>query len=163
MLPYSIVTNPRLEKLLVEYGKSHQNKINILIHWIFEPSAIYAVLALFWDLKIPFSIADIPEVRGMTLVIICLLLYFAWLSPPLAVVLTFFATVFSYWVKLLAVNITIPIWQFALQLFLVSWTALFLGHKIEGNFPSVFKNPHLIFIGPVWLLAKSGLVQKKSG
>ncbi len=29
-----------------------------------------------------------------------------------------------------------------------------LGHKIEGRVPSVFQNPNLIFVGPVWLMRR---------
>ena len=163
MFPYSTVINPRLERLLAEYRESHQNKINVLIHWLFEPLAIWAVFALFWNLPIPVGIAGIPGLNGMTLLVLCLLAYFAWLSPPIAIVLTFFAVIFSYLVTLVVASITIPVWQLALPLFAASWIALLLGHRIEGNYPSVFKNPHMIFIGPVWLLIKTGLVRQRHG
>jgi uncharacterized membrane protein YGL010W len=161
MFAYSTAISSRLDRLLAEYAKSHQNKINVLLHWIFEPLAIWAILALFWSLPIPFGIAEISGINGMTLLELCLLTYFARLSLPIAFVLTFFAIIFSYLVTLFAASFTLPVWQFALPLFVVSWIILFLGHKIEGNFPSVFKNPHMMFIGPVWLLTKTSLVRKR--
>jgi uncharacterized membrane protein YGL010W len=160
MFAYSTAINSRLEAMLAEYAKSHKNKINVFIHWIFEPLAILAVLGLFWNLPISFMVA-IPAINGMVLFELTLLCYFAWLSPPLAIVLAFFAIIFSCLIILFAAFVTVPLWQFALPLFVVSWTALLLGHRIEGNFPSVFKNPYIIFIGPVWLIAQTGLVQGK--
>jgi uncharacterized membrane protein YGL010W len=161
MFAYSTAINTRLEKLLAEYGESHRNKTNLLIHWIFEPLAIWAILALSWSIPIPFGMVEVSGINAMTLLELCLLAYFACLSLPIAFVLAFFAIIFSYLVTLIAAFITVPVWQFALPLFVVSWIALLLGHRIEGNFPSVFKNPHMMFIGPVWLLTKTSLVRKK--
>ncbi len=160
MFAYSKAINSKLEAMLAEYSKSHQNQFNVAIHWIFEPLAILAVLALFWDLPIPFMV-EVPAINGMVLLELALLVYYARLSPLLAIVMVFIAITFTSLIMLVASVITVPIWQFALPLFVVSWVALFLGHRIEGNFPSVFKNPHIVFIGPVWLLAQTGLVQEK--
>jgi uncharacterized membrane protein YGL010W len=162
MFAYSTAINPRLEKLLAEYGESHQNTINVLIHWIFEPLAIWGILALCWSFPIPLGISEFSGINGMTLLELGLLAYFAWLSLPIAFVLAFFAMIFSYTVTLFAAFMTVPIWQFALPLFVVSWIALFIGHRIEGNFPSVFKNPHMMFIGPVWLLTKTSFISRKN-
>ena len=163
MFAYSTAINSRLESLLAEYGGSHQNSINLLIHWIFEPLAIWGILALFWSFPISLGVSEFSGFNGMIMLELCLLTYFAWLSIPIAFVLAFFAVIFSYLVILFAAFITVPVWQFALPLFVVSWIALIIGHRIEGNFPSVFNNPHMMFIGPVWLLAQTGLVQKKLG
>jgi uncharacterized membrane protein YGL010W len=161
MFSYSTAISSRLEAMLAEYSKSHQNKINVFIHWIFEPLVILAVLGLFWNLTIPFTVVT-PTINSMVLFEFTLLCYFAWLSPPLAIVLAFLAIIFSCLIILFAAAITVPLWQFALPLFVFSWIALLLGHIIEGNFPSVFKNPYIIFIGPVWLIAQTGLVQEKT-
>jgi uncharacterized membrane protein YGL010W len=161
MLAYSTAINSRLEGLLAEYSESHQNKFNVLIHWIFEPLAIWAILALFWSLPIPLAISKFSWMNGMTLLVLCLLTYFAWLSKPIAIVLAFFAIIFYCLVIQFASIVTVPIWPFALPLFIVSWGALYLGHRVEGNFPSVFKNPHMLFIGPVWLLTKTQLVRSR--
>ena len=36
----------------------------------------------------------------------------------------------------------------------VHWVALLIGHKIEGRVPSDFQNPHLISIGPAWIMRR---------
>jgi uncharacterized membrane protein YGL010W len=162
MFPYSTVVNLRLERLLAEYGESHRHKINVLIHWVFEPLAIWSILALFWALPIPAFVARIPGLNGMTLLVLCLLAYFASLSVPVAVMLAFFSVIFCYCVVLIEASVAMPAWELALPLFALSWSALFMGHKIEGNTPSVFRNPHMIFIGPVWLLTRTGLIGQKA-
>lgn len=161
MFTYSNAVNPRLKRHLDEYAMTHKNRVNVLIHWIFEPAAIWALLALFWNLPLPSSFATIPGINGMTLLEFILLVYFAHLSKPLALILTCVAVIFSATIAALASSTTFPILHAALPLFAISWIALFIGHRIEGNVPSVFKNPHLIFIGPVWLVSK--LIPRQRG
>jgi uncharacterized membrane protein YGL010W len=161
MFPYSAVVSPRLERLLAEYGESHRHWINVAIHWIFEPLLIWALLALFRPFPIPALLAWMPGLNGMTALVFCLLAYFASLSMRLTIILAFLAVIFCAIVAVIEANIAMPVWQLALPLFAMSWIALFTGHRIEGNTPSVFRNPHMIFIGPVWLLTQTILVGKK--
>jgi uncharacterized membrane protein YGL010W len=160
MFAYSSAINSKLEALLAEYSKSHQNKVNVAIHWVFEPLAILAILALSSGLPIPFM-GGTPAYSGMVLLELGLLVYYARLSPSLAIVLALFASIFTCLIMLAMAVIPVPVWQVALPLFVVSWVALFLGHRIEGNFPSVFRNPNIVFVGPLWLLAQTSLVQEK--
>jgi uncharacterized membrane protein YGL010W len=36
--------------------------------------------------------------------------------------------------------------------FVVTWTAQFVGHAIEGEKPSFFEDVQFLLIGPLWLL-----------
>ena len=38
----------KIEKLIAEYGESHQNKTNKLIHWLCVPSIFFSIVALVW-------------------------------------------------------------------------------------------------------------------
>ena len=46
----------------------------------------------------------------------------------------------------------IPLWPIALGLFLLSWVAQFVGHKIEGEKPSFLEDIQFLLVGPAWLL-----------
>ena len=38
-------------------------------------------------------------------------------------------------------------------LFIISWIAQFIGHKIEGKKPAFVKDLKFLLIGPAWLLS----------
>ena len=47
-----------IEKLLLQYNESHQNKTNVLIHAIAVPSIYFVTLGLIWAIPMPDLIAD---------------------------------------------------------------------------------------------------------
>ena len=47
-----------IDQWLDEYGESHQNKVNKLIHYICVPAIYMTVVGLFWAVPFPFS--DLP-------------------------------------------------------------------------------------------------------
>ena len=49
-------------------------------------------------------------------------------------------------------NFSMPLWQFALIVFVVAWIGQFWGHKVEGKKPSFFKDVQFLLIGPAWLM-----------
>ena len=137
----------KIDRLLEEYERSHRNPVNLIIHWIFEPLAVWALLATLHGTSFPFE--------GAMLVITgTLLIYFGYLSIRitlcLAVIAVFFILV-VFWLDALMMSNLIYL---SIPLFIISWIALIIGHRIEGNWPSVFNNPHLIVIGPAWLMAR---------
>jgi uncharacterized membrane protein YGL010W len=52
----------KIDSLLEEYGESHQNRSNKLIHWIAVPVIVWTVIALLWSLPFPFDsgLAAVP-------------------------------------------------------------------------------------------------------
>ncbi len=44
--------NKSLDRWLADYGESHQNRSNKLIHWICVPVILWCVLALLWQLRL---------------------------------------------------------------------------------------------------------------
>ena len=137
----------KLGPLLDEYEESHRHPVNIKIHWVAEPLAILALMAL----------AQSVSVFGVSLLwpfLAAMLFYFASLSLKAAAsflpVIVAFIIVIGIFNDLAAVST----WRWALPLFAICWFALLGGHKIEGRVPSVFQNPNLIFVGPAWLLRR---------
>src|SRR3977135_3820945 len=71
---------------LGEYGVSHQNPVNKLLHWICVPPIVLAVMGLLWSAPVPAVFADAaPWLNGATLAAATALAYYLVLSPALAV------------------------------------------------------------------------------
>ena len=47
-----------IERLLMQYGESHQNKTNVTIHAIAVPSIYFVTIGLLWSLPVPEMIAQ---------------------------------------------------------------------------------------------------------
>lgn len=144
------MSDRKIDLLLEEYGESHQNKTNKMIHWFCVPAIVWCVLALIY--AIPFPLA----ITGLNWLILFLglsIAYYIYLSKPLAVAFIIISAL-SYWsIIAFSNNFTLPVWQFALGLFVIAWIGQFWGHKIEGKKPSFFKDVQFLMIGPAWLLS----------
>jgi uncharacterized membrane protein YGL010W len=138
---------------LGEYGTSHKNPVNKLLHWICVPLIVLTVFGLLWSLPVPglfFGIS--PWLNWATVLASAALLYYFALSPALA------AGVLVSFVLLLLVTQWLatfpwPLWLTSLTIFVVAWVGQFVGHAIEGRRPSFFKDVQFLLIGPLWLLA----------
>jgi uncharacterized membrane protein YGL010W len=138
---------------LSEYGESHQNRTNKLLHWICVPPIVLAVLGLLWSLPVPEVFAALSRwLNWATLTAAAVLVYYLALSPALA------AGILILFIALLALlqafaHLPWPLWLTSLVLFVVAWVGQFLGHALEGKRPSFFKDVQFLLIGPLWLLA----------
>ena len=138
---------------LTEYGASHQNPTNKLLHWICVPPIVLAVLGFMWSTPVPASFASVsPWLNWASLTAAAALLYYVSLSWRLA------AGVLVAFVALLALTralamLPFPLWVTSLAIFLIAWIGQFIGHVIEGRQPSFFKDLQFLLIGPLWLLA----------
>ena len=111
-----------IDSLLLEYGESHQNKTNKLIHWFCVPAIFFSVVGLVFSIPSGF-LADLLPFLGnyanwATLTLVLMLIYYISLSPALT----------------------------------LAWIVQFYGHKIEGKKPSFLKDIQFLMIGPAWLM-----------
>jgi uncharacterized membrane protein YGL010W len=136
----------KIDALLTEYGESHQNETNKLVHWFAVPVIVWTVFALLWSL--PFPVA-IPYVNWCTILAVLSMLYYISISPPLAVAMAVYTGICLWLIHIY--SFPLPLWQFALGVFVVAWIAQFWGHKVEGKKPSFFKDIQFLMIGPAWL------------
>jgi uncharacterized membrane protein YGL010W len=138
---------------LGEYGSSHQNPTNKLLHWICVPPIVLSVMGFLWSAPVPAAFADAsPWLNWATLAAAAALVYYLVLSPALAVgVLLAFAVLLSitHWLA----QLPWPLWATSMVIFIVAWIGQFIGHTIEGKRPSFFKDLQFLLIGPLWLLA----------
>jgi|SRR5215469_6280930 len=138
---------------LSEYGASHHNPTNELLHWICVPAIVLAVLGFLWSAPVPPAFGAVsPWLNWATLAALAALVYYLMLSPALA------AGILAAFVVLLAITrglaqLPWPLWVTSLVIFVVAWIGQFVGHAIEGKRPSFFKDLQFLLIGPLWLLA----------
>ncbi len=138
----------RIEALLNEYGESHQNKTNILIHAIAVPSIFFVTIGLLWSIPTP-AFVEYFDVTWAHIVAIPVLWYYFKLSGPIGAAMTVL-TIASFLAIKLLVLFNVVVWQFCLALFIVMWILQFVGHHIEGKKPSFLKDLQFLLVGPAW-------------
>lgn len=137
-----------IERLLQQYGESHQNKTNVLIHAIAVPSIYFVTLGLIWSIPVPEFVAMF-SVTWAHIISIPVLYYYFSLSGPIGAAMTLL-TIACFGLVNLLVLAGIPVWQFCLALFIFMWVLQFIGHKIEGKKPSFFDDLRFLLVGPAW-------------
>jgi uncharacterized membrane protein YGL010W len=138
---------------LGEYGVSHQNPVNKLLHWICVPPIVLALMGLLWSAPVPAVFVDVsPWLNWATLAAAAALIYYLVLSPALAVGLLIAFIVLLLITERLA-HLPWPLWLTSWVIFFIAWIGQFVGHALEGKRPSFFKDLQFLLIGPLWLLA----------
>ena len=139
-----------LETWLSEYGESHQNPTNKKVHWACVPVIFWCVLALLWQIPLGPN----PIMNAAVVLIAISILFYSRLSWTLTIgmgilVAVSVALILGYE----SLRLPLPLWIFALILFVLAWVGQFWGHRIEGKKPSFFKDIQFLLIGPAWLLS----------
>jgi len=143
-----------IDRLLDEYGESHQNLVNKIIHWIAVPAIVWTVVALLWSIPFPFETGvEVVPVNWATISLLLAQVYWFRLSVSLGLGLLLFNTLMIQLTVLVPQIITLPLWQLALMVFVGAWVLQFIGHAIEGKRPSFLKDLQFLLIGPAWLMA----------
>lgn len=145
---------------LQEYGASHQNPTNKLIHWICVPLIVLSVIGLIGSIPVPEFMSNIsPRLNFGSLALLLAILYYAYLSISLAIGMIIFSIILIYVLHLM-IGLDIDLWKQCLAIFVVAWIVQFIGHEIEGKKPSFLKDLQFLMIGPLWLLS---FIYKKIG
>ncbi len=147
----------KIDKLLDEYGQSHQNHTNKLIHWICVPLIFFSIVGLIWSIPHQFLSNLIPLepaafVNWATLIMLLVLLYYLSLSLALFVGMFIVACVCLGVCYYLEASLQTPLWIVCLIIFVLAWIGQFYGHKVEGKKPSFLKDIQFLLIGPAWLM-----------
>jgi uncharacterized membrane protein YGL010W len=142
-----------IDRLLSEYGESHQNSTNKLIHWVCVPLIMFSLLGLL--MSIPFVMERSLLLNWASIFFYGTLLYYLRLSLSMFLGFILIGGImifgnysmwasFSYDAQILAIVSAI--------VFFVAWVGQFIGHKIEGKKPSFIKDLQFLLIGPAWLM-----------
>ena len=142
-----------VQRLLDEYGESHQNPTNKLVHWLCVPLIMFSILGLLWSVPVPQAMQNIsPWLNWATLVMVMALAYYVRLSGRLAVGMVVVWGLMAAVLRLVAAEAVLPMWAICLLVFVLAWVGQFWGHKVEGKKPSFLKDLQFLLIGPLWLL-----------
>jgi uncharacterized membrane protein YGL010W len=138
----------QIEFLLNEYGESHKNKINVVIHAFAVPAMFFVTLALIWSIPTP-TFLDYFNVNWAHILVVPTLYYYFRLSGPIGAAMTLLSVLSLYGIILLEL-LDVSVLQFSLILFVVMWILQFIGHHIEGKKPSFLKDLQFLLVGPAW-------------
>jgi len=148
-----------LQDWLNEYGESHQNRTNKVIHWICLPLIIFSLILMLWAIPVP----DFMMKGGLNWGYVALwgvIGYYFFLSPPLGIGMMVVLLIMIYLANTLMHTSNYAIWKVGLVIFVTAWIGQFIGHRIEGKKPSFLKDIQFLLIGPLWLLQ---FIYKKIG
>ncbi|WP_216689094.1 Mpo1 family 2-hydroxy fatty acid dioxygenase [Hymenobacter siberiensis] len=142
-----------LTALLSEYGESHQNSTNKLVHWVCVPLIMFSLIGLLWSILVPDFVQRIsPWLNWGTLVMALALLYYVRLSGRLTLGIVLVWVTMALALRVVAGAAVLPLWSICLIIFALAWVGQFWGHKVEGKKPSFLKDLQFLLIGPLWLL-----------
>lgn len=135
---------------MTEYGKSHRNPTNQLIHKICVPLIMLSVIGLFWSIPVPSFFTTIPYFNWATIFIIGCLIFYLTLNFLMFLGMLMLTTIMVYICQQLS-NASILL-STSIGIFVLAWIAQFYGHKVEGKKPSFFQDLAFLLIGPLWVL-----------
>ncbi len=141
----------KLKSLLQEYGESHQNETNKLIHWICVPAIFFSLVGLLHQVKFPVSEGGFYLSLAIIVLALAVLYYFR-LSNLLGIsMIAFGASCIFGWIAI-ENNSTMQPWIIAVTIFVLAWIGQFYGHKVEGKKPFFLKDLQFLLTGPAWLM-----------
>ncbi|MEB2776048.1 Mpo1-like protein [Algoriphagus sp. D3-2-R+10] len=146
----------KIDVLFHEYGLSHQNMTNKLIHWFCVPAIFFSIVGLIFSIPA----GPLPELlpfldnfaNWATVVLALVLIYYLMLSTPLTLGMFLFSALCLAVANFIDLNFPGKLWMISLGIFLLSWIFQFYGHKIEGKKPTFLKDLQFLLIGPAWLM-----------
>ncbi len=150
------MTMRKIDSLLNEYGESHQNGVNKLIHWVCVPLIMFSLIGMLWSIPsqplIQLVGTDLNGYLSFGTIALCIAaFYYLRLSFQLFLGMVVIATLIAVGNRWLS-EVTENLFLSSLLIFALAWVGQFIGHKIEGKKPSFLKDVQFLLIGPAWLL-----------
>jgi uncharacterized membrane protein YGL010W len=144
----------RIDRLLDEFRENHRNILNRLLHFIAMPLLVWSILAFLASLPLNHVLDAIPFLTWASLLAVLAVLCCLALSWPLAAGMAVYLVMCFTAIAAYHAWGSVPLWQFAITVFLIAWLLLFIGHKLEGRRATLGKRAQFLLIGPLWLLAE---------
>ena len=136
----SATASRKIDVLLAHYGESHQNPRNERIHFVAIPLIILSLLGM---LSAAHPWLAYAFVAGS-------MVYYARLSVVFLVAMALMTAMALVLVHAMG-SWALPL---SVAIFVVSWIAQFVGHRIEGKKPSFFEDLQYLLVGPLFVLSK---------
>jgi uncharacterized membrane protein YGL010W len=132
-----------IDTWLQAYAASHRHPVNKRIHRIAVPLIVLDLLGFLYLLAPPAA----------WLLVAAALAFYARLSPALAAGMAVLSAA-ALGLVAVAAEVTGDAFLAGLvTVFVVTWAAQFVGHRLEGARPAFFEDLQFLLIGPLWLLA----------
>lgn len=134
-----------------EYGVSHKNPTNQLIHKICVPLIMLTVIGFLKCIPTPEAFSNISEHLNWATIFVgfCLVFYLTLNMMMFIGMIILTSLMYYICLQLEAQGILL---QFSIIVFVVSWIGQFYGHKVEGKKPSFLQDLAFLLIGPLWVL-----------
>ncbi len=142
-----------IHQWLSEYGESHRNHTNKLIHWVCVPTIFFSITGLLYSVKFPLAFYPDHKLNLAIIVMAVVILYYMLLSRSLWIGMSLFGLACLFICHWIERSFTTPLWLVCIVLFVLAWIGQFYGHKIEGKKPSFLKDLQFLMIGPAWLMS----------
>ncbi|MDH5366725.1 MAG: DUF962 domain-containing protein [Cyclobacteriaceae bacterium] len=145
----------KMQALLDEYGESHQNSTNKLIHWICVPSIFFSIVGLIWSIPNNLLINLVGNTwysNWAAVLMLLVLIYYVTLSISLSIGMAAFGWICIFLANTLGTGDFAPLWLISIIIFVIAWVGQFYGHHLEGKKPSFFKDIQFLLVGPAWLM-----------
>lgn len=133
-----------------EYGVSHKNPTNQLVHKICVPLIMLSVIGILWSIPTPEVFNGIPYLNWATLFVAACLVFYLTLSFTMFIGMIILTSVMC-WVCVLMERAGILL-SGSITIFVLAWIGQFWGHKVEGKKPSFLQDLAFLLIGPLWVL-----------
>jgi uncharacterized membrane protein YGL010W len=147
----------KIDKLLLEYGESHRNATNKMVHWICVPLIMFSLIGILWNIPVEglryiLNAQNVIWVNWGMFFLIVAALYYVRLSFSFFIGMLFVGFGIAAGNKIIhRMGSDVHLW-ISIGIFVVAWIGQFIGHKIEGKKPSFFKDLQFLLIGPAWLM-----------
>ncbi|RAI89266.1 Mpo1 family 2-hydroxy fatty acid dioxygenase [Algoriphagus yeomjeoni] len=146
----------KIDELFQEYGQSHQNMTNKVIHWVCVPAIFFSIVGLIFSIPSEPLPSLLPFLENFanwaTVVLVLVLIYYLMLSIPLTLGMFLFSAVCLALANFIDLYLPGKLWMVSLGVFILAWIMQFYGHKIEGKKPTFLKDLQFLLIGPAWLM-----------
>ena len=139
-----------LNQWMAEYGVSHKNPTNQLIHKVCVPLIMISVIGLIWSIPTPDIFGSLAYLNWATIFVASCLVFYMTLNFMMFAGMLIL-TILMCWIcqQFENAGILLPA---SIGVFVISWIAQFYGHKIEGQKPSFLQDLAFLLIGPLWVL-----------
>jgi len=143
-----------LASWIEEYGSSHKNKTNQIIHKICVPLIYFSVVGILWSIPLPLSLRwQFVDSLLWPAAIPILMFYFLLGIKSFLLMLLYTGACIGLILAMKNYQLNI-ILELSLIIFVLAWIMQFIGHKIEGKKPSFFKDLLFLLIGPLWVFKR---------
>lgn len=122
------------EQWLSEYGESHQNHTNKMVHWVCVPLIMFSIIGLLWSIPSGFLGSLFPPqvaqfINWGTIFLAFALLFYLRLSFSMFAGMLLIATLIVAGNYLMLHYAPLPLWAVSLIIFTLAWIGQFVGHN----------------------------------